>query len=54
MFKLVILCIFDPWAKMPDKPYEMETEFENQGQAELRAFRWLLYRPNDIVMLETA
>lgn len=52
MFKLVVLCKYDPKANMPDKEFEIPTEFEDSPAAELRAMRWLLYRPNDIVMLE--
>lgn len=51
MHKLVILCVFDPKSKMPDKEYAVPEDYENSGQAELRALRWLMYRPYDIVML---
>ena len=51
MFHLFILCIFDRMAQMPDKEFVLPTEYEYANQAELRALRWLLYRPNDIVML---
>lgn len=51
MFKLVILCVFDPLTKMPDKEYVVPEEYEHSGHAELRALRWLMYRPKDIVML---
>lgn len=51
MFKLVILCVFDPVAGMPDKVFEAINAFENSDQAEARAIRWLTYRPKDIVML---
>lgn len=55
MFKLTILCIFDPMAQMEDAEMALPTEFETESQAKLRALRWLMYRPNDIVMLvETA
>lgn len=51
VFKLVILCVFDPVAGMPDKVFEAINAFENSDQAEARAIRWLTYRPKDIVML---
>jgi hypothetical protein len=51
MHKLVILCVFDPKARMPDREEVLRDEFETSGQAELRALRWLMYRPYDIVML---
>lgn len=51
-FKLVVLCIFDPWAKMKDAVTVLDPGFDNSAQAELRALLWLTYRPNDIVMLE--
>lgn len=51
MHKLVILEVFDPWSKMPDRESKNVFEFERQSRAELRALLWLLYRPNDIVML---
>jgi hypothetical protein len=53
MFKLIIFCVYDPWARMKNTEVELDQEY-NQGQAELRALRWLIYRPNDIVMLEPA
>lgn len=51
MFKLVILCVFEPLAKMPDKEFVLPDEYEDSPHAELRAMRWLMNRPNDIVML---
>lgn len=51
MFKLVILNRYDPLSKMPDKEFELDTDFATSSAAELRALRWLLYRPNDYVML---
>lgn len=51
MLKLVILCVFDPKAKMADKEYLVPDEYETSSQAELRALRWMMYRPYDIVML---
>ena len=53
MFKLIIFCVYDPKAQMKPSEVELDQEY-NQGQAELRALRWLTYRPNDIVMLEPA
>lgn len=53
MFKLIILCIFDPFAQMADSEAILDPGFERQDQAELRALLWLKYRPNDIVMLES-
>lgn len=50
-FKLIILCQYDPWAKMKNDEQELDLDF-NLEQAEFRALRWLMYRPNDIVMLE--
>jgi predicted anti-sigma-YlaC factor YlaD len=52
MWRIVILCIHDPKAEMPDKEFIIDHEYEYSSQAELRGLRWLLYRPNDIVMLE--
>lgn len=52
MYHLVILCVFDPFAKMNDREVQLDTEYEYSSQAELRALRWLEYRPNDIIMLE--
>lgn len=52
MFKLVILAIHDPLANMEDKVFEIDTDFADSSGAELRAMRWLLYRPNDIIMLQ--
>jgi hypothetical protein len=51
MFKLIINCKFDPFAKMDDREEELKGEFDTSSQAELRGLRWLMYRPNDIVML---
>lgn len=51
MLSLTILCVYDPKSEMPDKEFELPTEFETSSQAELRALRWLTYRPNDIIML---
>lgn len=51
MFALSILCIFEPLAEMPNQVVHLPTEFENPDRAALRAMRWLMYRPNDIVML---
>lgn len=51
MHKLVILCVFDPKARMLSKEYVVPEEYDHSGQAELRALRWLMYRPYDLVML---
>lgn len=51
MHKLVILCVFDPYARMADREYVVPEDYDTSSQAELRALRWLMYRPNDIVML---
>jgi hypothetical protein len=51
MYKITVLCIFDPLSKMDDSEMALPTEYETSSKAELRALRWLLYRPNDIVML---
>lgn len=51
MHRLTVLAIHDPKSGMPDKEFADLTEYDNQGQAELRALRWLMYCPNDIVML---
>lgn len=51
MFKLVVLCVFDPVADLPDKVFEAINAFNTSDQAERRALRWLAYRPNDIIML---
>lgn len=51
MFKLVVLCVYEPIAKLPDKAFEAVNAFSTSEQAEKRALRWLAYRPNDIVML---
>lgn len=51
MYKLTILCRYEKLANMPDKEFEIPTDFDTSSQAELRAMRWLTYRPNDIVML---
>ena len=48
--KLIIYCVYDPFAKMKPSEVELDQEF-NESQAELRALRWLMYRPNDIVMV---
>lgn len=53
MFKLIILCVFEPKAQMADSE-QILGEFDTSSHAELRALRWLTYRPNDIVMLESA
>lgn len=50
MYQVVILEIFDPRAKMQDRQ-QYTFEYDNSSHAELRALRWLLGRPNDIVML---
>lgn len=52
-YKLIIICIYEPMAKMKETEVELDEEY-TQNQAELRALRWLTYRPNDIVMLEEA
>ena len=36
---------------LPDKVIEDSVEYETESQAELRALRWLLYCPDDIVMI---
>lgn len=51
MFKVVILNVYDPKAKMPDTEMILRDDFETSSQAELRGLRWLISRPNDIVML---
>lgn len=51
MFKLVILCVFEPLAKMPERISELSDEFNSIDQAALRAYRWMMYRPNDIIMI---
>jgi hypothetical protein len=53
MYKLIIWCKYDSWAKMKPDEVELDQEY-NEAQAELRALRWLLYRPNDLVMLVPA
>lgn len=53
MHKLVVLCKHEPLSRMPDKEFVLPEEFDTSSQAELRALRWLLYRPHDILMLET-
>ena len=53
MFKLIILCKYDLLANMKTDVVELDQEY-NEAQAELRALRWLLYRPNDLVMLVPA
>lgn len=50
MYEIHILEIFDPFAKMPDRA-QYKFEYETSSQAELRALRWLMGRPKDIVML---
>ncbi len=50
MWKLIILCVYDPWAKMKDDEQELDLNFTLE-QAQLRAELWLTYRPNDLVML---
>jgi hypothetical protein len=50
MYEIHILEIFEPLAKMPDRA-RYKFEFETSSHAELRALRWLMGRPNDIVML---
>lgn len=54
MYKLTVLCIFDKLTGWTPKEFALPTEFDNSSQAELRAMRWLMYRPNDIVMLVSA
>lgn len=54
MFRLAVLCVFDPMAKMPDREEILSTEFDTEDQACLRALLWLEYRPNDIIMLVEA
>lgn len=53
MFKLIIFCVYDPFSKMKPTEVELDEEY-TEDQAALRALRWLLYRPNDIVMMEPA
>ena len=53
MYKLLILCQYDPWAKMKPDEVELDREFELY-QAERRALLWLTYRPKDLVMLVPA
>lgn len=53
MYNIIIYCIFDPWAEM--KPQlTILGETYTQSQAELRGLRWLLYRPDDIIMMVPA
>ena len=51
MYKLVVLCRYDPLTKAPDQEQALNHEFETSALAELRALLWLHYRPNDLVML---
>jgi hypothetical protein len=51
MFALTILCMYDKLTGWPPAPFHLSTEFDTSAQAELRALRWLMYRPNDIIML---
>jgi hypothetical protein len=51
MYKLVVLCVFDPLSKMRDREEVIRDEFETESQVELRALRWMMYRPHDICML---
>lgn len=52
-FKLIIFCVYEPLARMKHTEVELDQEF-NESQAELRALRWLMYRPNDLVMMVEA
>jgi hypothetical protein len=54
MFQLIIFCVFDRMSQMDDKEFVLPTEYETSAHAELRALRWMMYRPNDIVMLVSA
>lgn len=51
MHKLAILAVHDAKAGLPDREVQGAFEFDTVEQAELRALLWLLYCPNDIVML---
>lgn len=51
MYKLIILCRYAALTGWSDKEFVLDTEFDTTSQAELRALRWLIYRPDDIVML---
>lgn len=51
MFKLIIFVQYDSKSEMKPSEVELDLEF-NESQAELRALRWLTYRPYDIVMME--
>lgn len=51
MFKLTILCRYDPMSELSDLEIELPMEYENEDKATLRAMRWLIYRPNDIIAL---
>lgn len=51
MFKLVVLAVHDFKSGMLDKEARGNFDFETSNQAELRALLWLMYCPNDIVML---
>lgn len=54
MFKLIILCKYHDLTGWSDQEFALPTEFDTSSQAELRALRWMLYRPDDIIMLEEA
>lgn len=51
MYALTILCKYDKLTGWTPKEFHLPTEFDTSAQAELRALRWLMYRPNDVVML---
>jgi hypothetical protein len=53
MYRLVILAIHHPKARKPDHEVKGHFEYDSSSQAELRALRWLMYCPDDIVMLLT-
>lgn len=51
MLKIIILCIYDKLTGWEPQEFPLHTEFDSEDQAALRAYRWLMYRPNDIIML---
>lgn len=50
MHKLIIYCSYEPMAQMKPSEVELDEDY-TESQAELRALRWLMYRPDDLVML---
>lgn len=51
MYKLVIWAKYSQSSKMADRKVPGAFEYESSSHAELRALRWLIYCPEDIVML---